>query len=88
MSPLTKLTSTFRPYQWNPEAQAAFERLKKLFVTVIVGVDASYSAVGAVLSQKEESSGKLKPCAFFSRKLSPAEQNNDVGNRELLVPLL
>uniref|UniRef100_A0A8C7XSH6 Gypsy retrotransposon integrase-like protein 1 n=1 Tax=Oryzias sinensis TaxID=183150 RepID=A0A8C7XSH6_9TELE len=31
------------------------------------------------------SSGKLKPCAFFSRKLSPSEQNYDVGNRELLA---
>uniref|UniRef100_A0A3P9MH64 Gypsy retrotransposon integrase-like protein 1 n=2 Tax=Oryzias latipes TaxID=8090 RepID=A0A3P9MH64_ORYLA len=30
-------------------------------------------------------SGKLKPCAFFSRKLSPTEQNYDVGNRELLA---
>lgn len=28
---------------------------------------------------------KLHPCAFLSRKLSPAERNYDVGNRELLV---
>ncbi|KAI2644849.1 Transposon Tf2-9 polyprotein [Labeo rohita] len=27
----------------------------------------------------------LHPCAFYSRKLSPAEQNYDVGNRELLA---
>ncbi|KAL0147451.1 hypothetical protein M9458_057247 [Cirrhinus mrigala] len=27
----------------------------------------------------------LHPCDFFSRKLSPAEQNYDVGNRELLA---
>ena len=27
----------------------------------------------------------LHPCAFFSRRLSPAEQNYDVGNRELLA---
>lgn len=25
------------------------------------------------------------PCAFFSRKLSAAETNNDIGNRELLA---
>ncbi len=25
------------------------------------------------------------PCAFFSKKLSPAEQNYDIGNRELLA---
>uniref|UniRef100_A0A8C7WV78 Gypsy retrotransposon integrase-like protein 1 n=1 Tax=Oryzias sinensis TaxID=183150 RepID=A0A8C7WV78_9TELE len=51
----------------------------------IVEVDASDSGVGAVLSQREDSSGKLKPCAFFSRKLNPTEQNYDVGNRELLA---
>ncbi|KAL0146623.1 hypothetical protein M9458_057963 [Cirrhinus mrigala] len=27
----------------------------------------------------------LHPCAFYSRKLSPVEQNYDVGNRELLA---
>lgn len=33
-------------------------------------VDASDSGVGAVLSQQRK--GKLHPCAFFSRRLSPA----------------
>ena len=27
----------------------------------------------------------MHPCAFFSRRLSPTEQNYDVGNRELLA---
>ncbi|CAJ0919578.1 unnamed protein product [Ranitomeya imitator] len=27
----------------------------------------------------------MKPCAFFSRKFSPAERNYDVGNQELLA---
>lgn len=27
----------------------------------------------------------MYPCAFFSRKLTPAERNYDVGNRELLA---
>lgn len=31
---------------------------------------------------------KLHPCAFFSRRLTPAEKNNDVGNRELLAVVL
>uniref|UniRef100_A0A8C7WRQ0 Gypsy retrotransposon integrase-like protein 1 n=1 Tax=Oryzias sinensis TaxID=183150 RepID=A0A8C7WRQ0_9TELE len=96
-SPLTQLTSTKRPFVWTPEAQSAFDRLKKLFISApiliqpdpssqfVVEVDASDTGVGAVLSQREKSSGKLKPCAFFSRKLSPAERNYDVGNRELLA---
>jgi len=35
--------------------------------------------VGAVLSQRFLSDSKLHPCAFFSRKLSPAERNYDVA---------
>lgn len=31
------------------------------------------------------SKGKLHPCAFFSRRLSPAEQNYDIGDRELVA---
>ncbi|KAL0153949.1 hypothetical protein M9458_050706, partial [Cirrhinus mrigala] len=38
-----------------------------------------------VLSQAVGEPPLLHPCAFFSRKLSPAEQNYDVGNRELLA---
>uniref|UniRef100_A0A3P9HCQ1 Gypsy retrotransposon integrase-like protein 1 n=1 Tax=Oryzias latipes TaxID=8090 RepID=A0A3P9HCQ1_ORYLA len=96
-APLTQLTSVKIPYVWNPAADVAFKKLKELFISApiliqpdvhkqyIVEVDASDSGVGAVLSQRETPSGKLKPCAFFSRKLSPAEQNYDVGNRELLA---
>lgn len=51
----------------------------------MVEVDASDTGVGAVLSQREESFGKLKPCAFFSRKLTSTERNYDVGNGELLA---
>ncbi len=48
-------------------------------------VDASTTGVGAVLSQQQGTPTKLHPCAFFSRKLSPAERNYDIGNRELLA---
>uniref|UniRef100_A0A3P9MQ90 Gypsy retrotransposon integrase-like protein 1 n=1 Tax=Oryzias latipes TaxID=8090 RepID=A0A3P9MQ90_ORYLA len=96
-SPLTQLTSISKPFQWNPDAQVAFDTLKSLFISApiltqpdstrqfIVEVDASDTGVGAVLSQKETTTNKLKPCAFFSRKLNPAERNYDVGNRELLA---
>ncbi len=49
----------------------------------MVEVDASTTGVGAVLSQQQGNPAKLHPCAFFSRKLSPAEKNYDIGNREL-----
>ena len=51
----------------------------------MVEADAADSRAGGVLSQRSPSDHKLHPCAFFSRRLSPAEQNYDVGNRELLA---
>ncbi|KAK3528946.1 hypothetical protein QTP70_014161, partial [Hemibagrus guttatus] len=48
-------------------------------------VDASTTGVGAVLSQQQGNPHKLHPCAFFSRKLNPAEVNYDIGNWELLA---
>ncbi|KAJ8354748.1 hypothetical protein SKAU_G00223150 [Synaphobranchus kaupii] len=94
---LTKLTSTSIPYCWNPEAQHAFEQLKARFSTApilchpdptrqfTVEVDASDTGVGAILSQRAALDNKLHPCAFFSRRLTPAERNYDVGDREVLA---
>lgn len=48
-------------------------------------VDASEIGLRAVLSQRHGKPGKLYPCAFFSRNLTPAEVNYDIGNRELLA---
>ena len=96
-APLTQLTSTAFPFAWTPEADVAFNKLRELFTSApvlvhpnsslqfIVEVDASSSGIGAVLSQRCPSDQKVHPCAFFSRKLSSAERNYDVGNRELLA---
>ncbi|KAL0165999.1 hypothetical protein M9458_037843, partial [Cirrhinus mrigala] len=82
---------------WTPSASQAFASLKSAFCTApalvlpdpqepfIVEVDASTIGAGAVLSQYSGEPPKLHPCAFFSRKFSPAEQNYDIGNRELLA---
>ncbi|KAI2655942.1 Transposon Tf2-8 polyprotein [Labeo rohita] len=82
---------------WNPAAHEAFKQLKTTFSTApvlqhpdperpfTVEVDASTIGVGAVLSQAVGEPPVLHPCAFFSRKLTPAEQNYDIGNRELLA---
>lgn len=96
-SPLHVLTSPQAPFLWSPQAEVAFTRLKEMFTTApiltvpdpsrqfVVEVDASNDGVGAVLSQRSTEDHKLHPCAFLSRKLSPAERNYDVGNRELLA---
>ncbi|KAL0164855.1 hypothetical protein M9458_040608, partial [Cirrhinus mrigala] len=82
---------------WSPAALQAFGNLRQRFSTApilhhpdpdqpfVVEVDASSTGVGAVLSQRHGEPPKLFPCAYFSHKLSPAECNYDVGNRELLA---
>ena len=91
------LISPSSPFSWTPEAEAAFKELKHRFNSApilvqpdpnrqfILEVEASDSGVGAVLSQRSIPDQKLHPCAFFSRRLNPAEWNYDVGNRELLA---
>ncbi|KAI2666212.1 Transposon Tf2-6 polyprotein [Labeo rohita] len=96
-APLTALTSTKTPFRWSSAADAAFAKLKGCFVSApilvapdpsrqfVVEVDASEVGVGAVLSQRSSVDGKMHPCAYFSHRLSPAERNYDIGNRELLA---
>ncbi|KAK3567781.1 hypothetical protein QTP86_026451, partial [Hemibagrus guttatus] len=50
----------------------------------IVEVDASNLGVGVVLSQHNPRGNRLHPCAFFSHRLTPVEQNYSAGERELL----
>ena len=96
-APLNALTSTTTPFLWSSAADEAFSELKTRFTTApvlampdatrqfILEVDASELGVGAILSQRSPEDDKLHPCAFFSRRLTPAEKNYDVGNRELLA---
>ena len=97
ITPITQLTKKTVPFSWTPEAQEAFIKLKSLFTSApilihpnpelpfTVEVDASDTAVGAVLSQRTGEKMLLHPCAFFSRQMSPAERNYDIGNKELLA---
>ena len=48
-----------------------------------IETDASDLAIGACLTQEYE--GKWHPVAYMSRKLSLAEQNYDIYNKELLA---
>ena len=95
---LSTLTSPGVPFQWSLLAEKAFSELKARFTSapilvfpdpgrqLIVEVDASDTGVGAILSQRSVKDQKIHLCAFFSRKLSPAESGNyDIGNRELLA---
>ena len=95
-APLTDLTKKDQEFQWNPEAQRAFEELKRRFSTepvlmmfdptreIMIETDASDLALGAVLNQPDDQ-GKLHPVAFHSRKFSGPELNYEIHDKELLA---
>ncbi len=88
-------TANGQRFQWTPEAQAAFQALKKAFTEepclrhfdpefpIIIEVDASGFAMAAILYQEFE--GRRHPVAFWSRKMSPAEENYGTPDQELLA---
>ncbi len=94
-SPLHALTKKDVKYQWNKEADDAFEALKKAFVSAsvltqfdpdretVVETDSSGYCVGGILSQWVE--GVLRPCAYYSKKNQPAECNYEIYDKEMLA---
>ncbi|KAJ1157947.1 hypothetical protein NDU88_010644 [Pleurodeles waltl] len=97
VSPITRLLRKGVSFVWSEEAEEAFCFLKQAFcsapilqhpqpeVPFIVEADASDIAIGAVLSQRNKTSGQLHPVAFLSKKLSAAELNYTVAEKELLA---
>ncbi|KAL0198834.1 hypothetical protein M9458_007374, partial [Cirrhinus mrigala] len=97
-TPLTALLKgTKRTLQWNSDAREAFQKLKQAFTSApvlqhpdpdkpfVVEVDAADTGVGAVLSQWSGEPLALHPRAYYSKKLTPAEQNYRIGDCELLA---
>jgi cleavage and polyadenylation specificity factor subunit 1 len=84
-----------RPIQWNDDATVAFEACKQKLIdatllchpdpaaTLSLYVDASDTAIGGALHQNSPQG--LQPLAFFSKKLSPAQQRYSAYDRELLA---
>lgn len=80
---------------WSTTSTDSFHKLKSLSAPILhhpnpereflVEVDASSTGIRAILSQCQGNPSKLFPCAHYSRKLTPTEQNYDVGDRELLA---
>jgi hypothetical protein len=93
-APLHKLTSIKSQWRWTQQEQDAFDHLKvalqntpvlQLFdpdKEVFLDCDASMTAVGAVLNQKDEN-GLDHPVGYFSKCLSRAESNMCVTRLEL-----
>lgn len=91
-APLTAMTKRSTSWlSWSTEARKAFHTSAPILhhpdlnSPFIVELDVSNTGIGAVLSQCHWSPAKMFPSAFYSRKLSSAERNYDVSNRELLA---
>jgi hypothetical protein len=94
--PLHNLTKKNARWDWTPACEDAFLTIKDTFTwrpvlsmpnvssSCFVMLDASLTATGAVLMQKD-SNGDLHPCAYLSKTLSSAEWNYNIYDRELLT---
>lgn len=90
------------PFQWDSSCDEVFAWLKKAFteasvschfnpeLETILETDASNYVVSSVLSQKHLKDGKLvlHPIAYMSEKMSPAECNYGIGDKELLAIII
>ncbi|KAJ1581248.1 hypothetical protein NDA15_007565 [Ustilago hordei] len=97
-TPLTSLVKPierFKKFELPEEAQQAFHQLIQAFTSAGVlqhfdyhlptrlETDASDFAIAGVLKQEHE--GRWHPVAFYSRKMSSAEKNYEIHDKELLA---
>eukprot|EP01135_Chromosphaera_perkinsii_P011947 Nk52_evm1s2541 gene=Nk52_evmTU1s2541 len=95
-APLSDLLNKDAAFKWGPEQQSAFERLKTAIANdvklqlpdfdkeFIIHCDASDQGIAGVLLQRDDE-GNLRPISFASRKLTKAERNYTITERELLA---
>ena len=83
VQPLTALTSTKVPFFWTPEAEAAFAALKIQFSTAPILIMPNPEE--HFILEVDTSGALTVRYTYFSRRLSPAERNYAIGDRELLA---
>jgi len=97
--PLFNLLRKDIPFVWDAACEQVFEALKKAFtlapvlrhldpdLETLVETDISDYMTSGILSQKNPENGKLilYPVAFISEKMTPAECNYGIGDKELLA---
>ena len=93
---LTLLTRKGQPWTWTKRQQEAFEGLKKAMISAtllttwnpeketILEADASgYVVAGALLQRGDDN--LLHAVAYYSRKMTPAEANYPIHDKEMLA---
>ena len=94
--PLIDLIKKNLTWNWTPSCQSSFNSLKCIFLSkpvlhlpnlsapFTIATDASKYVSRAILLQTN-SNGEWHPCSYLSQSFSPAEQNYDIYDRELLA---
>jgi len=95
MEPLNRLMKKNAEFIWGEEQQKAFEKTRTALAegptlaypdfskTFHIFTDASLHGIGAMLAQ--EMDGVMRPIAFYSRQLRPAEKNYHIAELEALA---
>ena len=95
-TPLIKLTSNDVPFDWSPACEQAAQTLKERITsapilafpdiekTFTLTTDASATATGAVLSQRQDD-GKEHPVSFYSKTLDTTQRKWDSCEQELFA---
>jgi hypothetical protein len=95
-TPLIALTKKDAKFAFDDPCQKAFDDLKRAFTTapilqhfdpdlpIVVEADASDYVTAGILSQRD-TEGTLRPVAYFSKRMNPAENNYEIYDKELLA---
>ena len=93
---LIDLTKKAESFSWGTATQSAFDTLKKRFMEapilatfdperqIVLEIDVSDYTIGIYISQPDENE-RLRPVAFYSKKMIPAEINYEIHDKELLA---
>lgn len=96
VSPMIELTKKNATFRFSEACQQAFDQLKQAFTTapilrhfdpdlpIVVEADSSDYVTAGVLSQRGPD-GVLRPVAYFSKRMNPAEGNYEIYDKELLA---
>ncbi|KAK4685054.1 putative transposase, partial [Tremellales sp. Uapishka_1] len=95
-TPLTRLLRKDVKFEWGDEETQSFKTLKEAFTSapilqhfqpgrpLTIETDASDFAIAGILSHSDENN-QLRPVAYYSRKLQPAELNYEIYDKEMLA---